>query len=358
MLPGIDVESSRLSRILFCLHGTGPSLRSRTGIPRSGSKQHDPESAVTVEGPALVTGATGFVGSHLTRRLISDGLNVHIITRPGSSLSLLEDVAARLSNHVHDGTTLQLMTILREVQPKVVFHLAAAFDTDPRSAGIDALIEANVRFATQLVEAMVHASSHALVNTGTAWQHFENAPVRPVSLYAATKQAFEDILSYYTDATPLRAISLHLFDTYGPRDPRPKLFRFLTRVAASGDSLPLSGGEQHLDLVHVDDVVEAYLTAAQLLRQGRVDGHVVYAVGTGQTLTLRALVELFGRVNGSPLSVRWGARPYRDREVMRPWTTGTPVPGWRPRVTLEGGIAEMLRDARLDLVRDSGGEDQ
>ena len=75
---------------------------------------------------------------------------------------------------------------------------------------------------------MINAGCYRMVNTGTSWQHYENSDHRPSNLYAATKQAFEEILNFYATAYPLRVCSLHLSDTYGPNDIRPKLFGFLT----------------------------------------------------------------------------------------------------------------------------------
>ncbi len=293
-------------------------------------------------GSALVTGATGFVGSHLVRRLVGDGTNVHILVRPHSSLALLGEVAARVTPHVHTGATEDLVTIVGDIRPDVVFHLASHFVATHQTADVTRLIESNVLLGSQLVEAMVRNDIRHLVTAGTSWQHFQNESYRPVSLYAASKQAFEDIVRFYTDAALLRAISLHLFDTYGPGDPRQKLIHLLTRAARSGEALAMSPGEQHLDLVHVDDVVAAFLAAAGRLRAGQGEPFETFSVSAGRTMSLRELVDLFGRVHGRPLAVTWGGRPYRPREVMTPWNAGIPVPGWSPIVPIEDGIRRML----------------
>jgi len=180
-----------------------------------------------------------------------------------------------------------------------------------------------------------------LVNTGTSWEHYGTPPVAPVNLYAATKQAFEAILHYYVEARGLRVVSLKLFDTYGPGDPRPKLFTLLRTVAANQEVLAMSPGEQLIDLVFIDDVIAAFVLAAERLRAEMVKGHECYAVSSGAPLKLRELVELYGRILGTPLPIEWGGRSYRQREVMVPWNTGAAVPGWHPKVALEQGIRRM-----------------
>ena len=290
---------------------------------------------------AIITGASGFVGSHLAGSLVGRGWTVHVILRTDSNLSLIAGILDRITVHRHDGSMERLEEIVRKVTPDVVFHLASLFLAQHRQEDVEPLVQSNVLFGTQLLEAMVKCGVHRLVNTGTSWQHYENHDYSPVNLYAATKQAFEDILRYYVEATPLQAISLKLFDTYGPGDPRPKLFTLLRRVAEQGEQLEMSPGEQLVDLVYIDDIVDAFLLAAKRLLVDAIPCHEPYAVSSGAPVKLRELVEIYGRVIGRTLPIRWGGRPYRPREVMVPWDTGSPIPGWRPRIGLEEGIGRM-----------------
>jgi nucleoside-diphosphate-sugar epimerase len=293
------------------------------------------------EKSALVTGAAGFVGSHLVRRLLAGGWTVHAVDQPGAVLLLLEDVLDRITLKLHDGATESLQRIVEQSRPNVVFHLASLFLSQHGPGEVEPLIRSNVLLGAQLLEAMKCSGCVNLVNTGTSWQHGTNGEVGPVNLYAATKQAFEELVRHYADATPLRAVTLKLFDTYGPCDPRPKLFTLLRRVAATGEPLEMSPGEQLIDLVYIDDVVDAFLAAAELLLAGTIHQHECYAVSSGAPLRLRDLVGSYGRITGNSLSIRWGGRPYREREVMVPWNNGRPVPGWRARVGLEQGIRLM-----------------
>lgn len=299
---------------------------------------------------ALITGGTGFIGSHLTRRLVRGGWEVHIISASGRH-DLLQDLANELTFHVHDGSTGQMCEIVANARPDMVFHLASLFLSEHTAEQVEPLIQSNILLGTQLVEAMSAHGVRLLVNTGTSWEHFCNSPYSPVNLYAATKQAFEAVLQYYVEAKGLRAVTLKLFDTYGPDDPRPKLFTLLRRIAGEQTALAMSPGEQLIDLVHVDDVVEAFWLSAERLFAGVVEGHERYAVSSGAQLRLRDLVELFGRVTGRTLPIEWGGRPYRDREVMVPWNVGPAVPGWQPRIGLEDGLRKVEEDMQSGLVR-------
>ena len=303
---------------------------------------------------ALLTGGTGYVGSHLAKRLVLERFEVHLVVRAESGTGLLHDVLPRLVLHEHNGSTEGMDSIVKASHPDVVFHLASHFIAQHRPADLDPLVHSNLFFPLQLVDAMVRTGCYHLVNVGTNWEHFKNREYSPVCLYAATKRAFESLLAYYLETTSLRAVTLKLFDTYGPGDPRPKLFRALKEAAESGAALKMSPGEQLVDIVHVEDVAEAFLLAAIRLLSGKVQEgtHERYAVSSGSRLCLRDLVNKYEAAIGMPIPVEWGGRPYRPREVMVPWTKGKPVPGWRPRIPLEDGLRTLF--ASPDMQEESG----
>lgn len=293
---------------------------------------------------ALLTGATGFIGKNLAVALLKDGWNIHLIVRESTNIKTIDDLRHLVQIHTHDGSTEQLLKIVADSSPDIVFHLASLFIATHSSSDIEQLVNSNLLFSTQLTEAMVQAGCWRLLNTGTSWEHFENAEYNPVNLYAATKQAFEAILTYYIATTQLQTITLKLFDSYGPGDLRPKLFTLLKRSALEGKPLAMSKGEQLIDLVYIDDIVRAYIISADRMLNGSVTGHERYAVSSGKPLSLMELVEIYGKVTGIELPIEWGSRPYRQREVMIPWQNGRQLPGWKPEVDLFEGIRRMNKD--------------
>lgn len=290
---------------------------------------------------ALVTGATGFVGSHLVRRLVREGWAVHILSRAGSRLPEAAEFA-QVTQHLHDGSTAGMVACVAAARPDLVFHLASLFLAQHETKDVEGLIQSNVLLGSQLLEAMQVNRIPYFIDTGTAWQHYHGADYNPVCLYAATKQAFDAILEYYVQAGGMRAITLKLSDTYGPHDPRPKLLKLLDRVAETQEPLAMSPGEQLIDLVHIDDVVEAYLLAAQRLFDGAVVGHERYGVSSGKPVALKQLVALYEQAAGVSLPIHWGERAYRKREVMTPWI-GERLPGWHPQVDFSASIAGRKR---------------
>jgi nucleoside-diphosphate-sugar epimerase len=246
---------------------------------------------------ALVTGASGFIGKHLCARLRADGWDVEEVCRG---------------------------PIVIEKKPDVVFHLASLFLSSHTPEKIPALIDSNILFGTQLLEA---TSPTQFISVGTSWQHYKNHQYDPVNLYAATKQAFEDILTYYVNARGVSAITLKLFDIYGPRDPREKLIPYLLR----NKNAVMTKGEQLVSLVYIDDAVDALITAVR-------QGSGTYAVNADEPISLRDLVAEISAIK--PLSVEF-TRAYREREVMEPWD-GPRLPGWHPKTSLREGLLKCL----------------
>lgn len=294
----------------------------------------------------FLTGATGFIGSQLVKRLLGDNHEVAILVREHSDLSVLHDALPKISVHIHDGSYLSLHAALAQTQPDVVCHVASLFLAQHQPEDVTRLIESNLGMPTQLLEAMQQLGLRRLINTGTSWQHFEDAAYNPVNLYAATKQAFESLLAYYVSAHGFQAITLKLFDTYGPGDTRAKLFSLLRKTARSGVKLRMSPGEQLLDLVYIDDVLDAYLLAMHRLPS--IGAAEYYAVSNPERLTLKDLVQVYGAVVGKDLQIEWGGLPYRPRETMQPCTHQPRLPGWQPHISLQQGIARMEADTLID----------
>jgi nucleoside-diphosphate-sugar epimerase len=272
---------------------------------------------------------------------------VHAVVRPGSAAAGLAGTP-----HTHDGTTEGMLAIVQASRPDVVFHLASLFIAEHRADQVAQLVASNLLLGLQLAEGMGAAGRTLLVNTGTAWQHYENEDYDPVNLYAATKEAYLDLLRFYQEAAGLEVITLELYESYGPRDPRPKLMTALVRAArqatgegGAGARLALTDGTQRLDLVHVRDIARAYARAAERLLRGEVAGSERWAVRSGEPRSVREVVELVGRTAGKPFAAEWGVRPYRAREVMEPPERPT-LPGWRAEIPLEAGIRELLSVGR------------
>lgn len=284
----------------------------------------------------LVTGATSYLGYQLVRRLLDDQRQVHVVVRQTSDQGRFGENGGKLIVHEHDGSTESLIAILKSSGPDVVFHLATQYLREHASDQVESLIRANILFGTQLLEAMRHAGARRILSPGTFFQFFDSDAYRPVNLYAATKQAFEDLLAYYVDAYGFEATTLVLYDIYGPGDGRRKLMAAISEAQSSGDSLPLVSPDMVMDLVYVSDVVDAFMHA--------IDNHIVggpYAISSGKRHTLGEVITVFEAMGNREIDCEWGTFPLPPRNPVEPWN-GPPLPGWQARVSLNDGIRQFI----------------
>lgn len=293
---------------------------------------------------ALITGVTGFIGGELARRLIKDNWSVAIVVRDRSDLSSIADISAASTTYRYDGTTESLTSILDEAKPEVVFHLASLFLADHAPSQVAELIGSNVLFGAQLLEAMVACGVRNIVSAGTSWQNFHSNSYRAVNLYAATKQAFEDILDFYVDRYSLSSVVLKLFDTYGATDKRRKLITLIVDAVKNAQELGVSPGEQVIDISHIDDVVEHFLLAGEFsITKKLPESHVFFV--SGERFTVKELVKTIESAADARAPIVYGARPYREREVMYLPALDGQTPPWDNLVSktpLRQGVQALL----------------
>ncbi|MFY9226876.1 MAG: NAD(P)-dependent oxidoreductase [Blastocatellia bacterium] len=288
----------------------------------------------------LITGANGYIGANLVKRLLEENNQVLCLVRTSAKLDLLDISHPELKIYYYDGTAESICKIFVAHKIDAVFHLAAISQYKTTSEQVSILVAANITLGTQLLELMAEHQVKTFINTGSYWQHLNDAKnYEPVCLYAATKQAFEAIIDYYVQIKKINAITLKLFDVYGPNDPRNKILQLLNNAVTTQKAVNFSPGQQLLDLIYIDDVVNAYF---QALKINNSEQHLRYFVGSFVYYTLQEVVELYQNILGKKIPVVWGGLAYRQREVMKP-CNGEKLPNWQAKTNLKDGLSKVIR---------------
>lgn len=285
-----------------------------------------------------MTGATGYIGSHVLKYLLYKGWEIHVIADPKFGYANIEDVLSEIDLFEYEGNIMSLCEYFKNTNADVVFHLAAAVITNYKPEQVPILIQSNIQFGTEILEAMKSSETKLIVSTGSYWQNYKSDIYNPVDLYAATKEAFEKIVQYYVDAFGIRHINLRLFDVYGEDDKRPKLWNLLRDIAGTENSITVSPGEQKLDLVHINDVCTAYEASYHLLNNDNKCINRTFGVRTGRLLTLHEAITILEIAIGKHINVVFGGKPYKEREVMSPCEKYDNLPNWRANMTVEEGF--------------------
>jgi nucleoside-diphosphate-sugar epimerase len=244
---------------------------------------------------------------------------------------------------VDDGNIEALVAQFQEFRPDTVMHLATHYVTKESNADIAKLAESNIAFGMRIAHAFATAGGSSFIYTSTFSQHRNAAAFDPTILYAATKEAFADILRFYANDGQFRVLDLQMFDTFGKGDNRPKIWNLLMNAVDSGVALETTEGQQILCPVHVSDAAAAMASAVELATSSEKSYHEFNVPGP-QAVKLRDAVALFEKVNEITIPVVWGARPYSGNEMFELWEHGEPLPGYSPKVSLEEGFRELWQD--------------
>jgi UDP-glucuronate 4-epimerase len=304
----------------------------------------------------LVTGAAGFIGSHLAERLLEQG---HEVIGLDSFTAYYADDWKRLNvapAREHPSFELVEADLLDDrlldcvERTDSVFHLAA--QPGVRASwghDFDAYVRDNVLATQRVFEAasrldrrVVYASSSSVYGDALTYPTTEETPPRPISPYGITKLGCEHLARAYA-AAGLEAVGIRYFTVYGPRQ-RPDMA--FTRIAAAllaGAPFAVFGdGSQSRDVTYVGDAVEATIAAMS------ANGHAsLYNVGGGSETSLRTVIELFERLSGRSLDARYGPRQKGDVKRTASDTSALrDDAGWEPRVGVEEGVAAQLEWAR------------
>jgi nucleoside-diphosphate-sugar epimerase len=286
----------------------------------------------------LITGGTGFIGTHLIKAL-SNHYKIHVLVPPDLDFTVPEYVSVfEFSENIRE-----LHQYINENQIEGIIHLATLYVAQHQAEQIKDIILSNVYLGTAILESIKNTQVKWFINTGTYWQNFKSDSKEycPANLYAASKQAFIDMAAFYTETSSLRFVTLKLSDTFGKGDTRRKLFNIFKEAADTKEPLLMSKGEQYLDILYIDDIISGFTHLINLLEQDKelLNEYVLVAQ---QRYNLKEIAGIFEKVSGKKLQIVWGGRPYREREIMCPWQKGTPLPGWKAKLSLEDGIKKFL----------------
>jgi nucleoside-diphosphate-sugar epimerase len=297
---------------------------------------------------ALVTGASGFVGSHLARRLLELGHDVVAVVGPTSDAWRLDDVLSELE---------LIRADIRTIRPAAaraddVYHLAAAGVTERTDTA--GLVETNVIGTVRALELAVTCGARRFVYCGSCFEygpgerHRETDAPNPPDEYAASKSAGWLLARATGVRTGLPVSSVRPFTVYGPCEDRRRLVPSTVLAALRGQPVRVTSGLQSRDFVWIGDAVDALIAA------GTSPGAVglTFNICTGVSTAVSAVAGRVVELSGSGVEVVSGALP--DRVVEYPCISGDPthtaaVLGWRAQTPLDEGLRHTI-----EWFRESG----
>lgn len=306
---------------------------------------------MSFNGPILVTGASGFVGSHITRKLVELGTNVHILMRPTSNLWRLKNISSKVTFHhgdLADRATLE--QIFTKVKPRGIFHFGVASVVSGLGAPNETMISTNVSGTVNLIDVASSYPYDFFVAMGSFLEYgFKDHPIKeneicePGELYGITKllgtlygQALERSAS-----KPM--LTLRLFTPYGPWNEKERLTHKIIASALAGKEIALTHKTVSRDFVFIDDIVDLVLEAAT--KAGEYKGEI-FNLGSGVRTTIGEVVSYILKKTGSKSEVKWGTFrtvSYDSDAWQADMAKTFSHFSWRPKIFPEQGLDKTIQ---------------
>lgn len=287
----------------------------------------------------LLTGVTGFLGSHLAKALLAAGHEVVALKRKSSSLHRVESVISGIDFYDIEG--LDFDQLFRDCgKIDTIIHTATCYGRNNES--VSEIFSANTEFPLRLLDAGSRAGVGVFLNTDTILDKYLN-------LYALSKNQLLQWGKFFSMHAKIRFANIRLEHFYGPDDDPTKFSTYVINSCLQNiPELKLTKGEQKRDFIFIDDVVSAYMVLLETMDSFK-EPFLEFDVGSGQSVSIREFVETVHRLTASKTQLLFGALPYREGEVMHSEAniSGLAALGWQCRYDIETGLKQVFEQERV-----------
>lgn len=293
---------------------------------------------------AFVTGATGFVGANLVRRLLIENFEVHIVVRNTKHFWRLEDVKEKLIVYINDLSEIEpLEKLLKQISPEHIFHLAA-YGAYSSQNDLEKAVLTNIVALKNLLIASKNIPYKSFINTGSSSEYgWKKKPMReidfldPISFYATTKAAGTLISKIFAKEFSKPICTFRLFSVYGPYEESTRFIPTAMKSAIKNTPLLLTSGIVKRDFVFVEDVVNAYL----LVSKSKFEFGNVFNIGTGKQYSNQRIASIVKKYNKNKLKIEKGKFSQRSWDTSY-WVANMSktkkILGWQPKYSLDKGL--------------------
>lgn len=300
--------------------------------------------------PILITGASGFVGSNILRRLIHENLqkDIHVLLRKKSDTWRIDDILKNVQAHVVDMRD-EVLTekLLRGVKAKTIFHLAAHGAYPYQQKDEKEIIETNILCTSNLMKSALKYGCSSFINTGTSSEYGINLKpmterdiLRPVTAYGVSKAWATLWGAYLVFSQKAPITTLRLFGVYGFYEPKGRLIPNIILSLLNGKRPRIVDPGFKRDFVFIDDVVDAYFLAAKKRSSG-----LILNIGSGKPTSLKEVflsINKFAKVDLVPV---WGNQKNNIVDINRRLADirlAKKYLGWHPKINLRDGLMKTF----------------
>lgn len=299
----------------------------------------------------LISGGTGFIGSHLLHRLVYTNHKIFVIKRSSSNLWRIKDIEHKI-NIPNINSFSNLSEIFNQNKFDLIIHLAMKYvKRNENWQDVQEINEVNITFPAILLKLAQDHGIKAFINTGTCFEYnlsdsplTETSPINPYNYYASTKVAFENIFKFFVAQKGINGLTLKLSYPYGEMD-NQKVIPLIINSIITNTPLKLSHGEQRLGFTYVGDIVDAYLKAIDLITSNKFKSYEAFNIGANKIYTLKQIVEHLEEISGKKNLISF-TEPYPPNEIMYMscnFKKAKRILNWSPKTDIIEGLTKTYQ---------------
>jgi nucleoside-diphosphate-sugar epimerase len=287
----------------------------------------------------LLTGGTGFLGSHLLKKLLQDNYDVIVLKRSSSSVWRIKDYALQVTFYdINDDTNFK--KIINDHKIDAIIHAA----TNYQDKDLNKILQTNIIFPVKLLDAAQNSDVKLFINTDTFFT--KNVGYSYLNRYSVSKQILTTLLQQYQHPV---IVNLRLEHVFGERDSKNKFVTYLIEDLINNKPvIDFTEGTQERDFIYIDDVVDAYLKTITQFK--KFNGYQSFEIGRGSALSIRSFVEKAHAISGSASVLRFGQLPQRAGEFTNSTanTEFRDLTGWTAQTDIESALKRLIEDYQIN----------
>ena len=235
---------------------------------------------------------------------------------------------------------------ISKFHPDVVIHLASYLTASDSYEDINNLLDSNIYFLNKVLNAVSKLNLKLFINTGTFSEYYYgDEKLIPAYFYAATKTAGRSFVDYYSLVNGFKQCTVIPYTIYGPNDSQKKILNIIYDSTKSDTPYELTAGDQVLDFIHVDDIVDLYIQIVKNIEN--LPKKNIFKAGTGIGYSLREVAKIIEQITNSKANIKWGSKKYRKSDVMYAVSDIShtkKILNWKPKISFKDGLNFFLLD--------------
>lgn len=290
----------------------------------------------------LITGATGFIGSHLLRSLENKDFNIIVLKRSFSNISRIEHLlnSSKIKFYNIDKTDIENVFVENHIDTVI----NCVVDYGRNKTEVYDLIQTNLMLPIKILDLCVKYNVSVFINTDSYYNK-DNLPYSYAYHYPLSKKSLNLWLKYFSKQ--IKIIDVILEHVYGEDDNNNKFIpQMIDRIVTKQENeIALTQGEQYKDFIYVDDVVNAYVKLLEFSENNNFE-FLKFNIGTGEKVKLKDFVEEIKLIAKSSSVLKFGVLPYGENEIMESCANIAKIKelGWAPQYTYKEGLAKIINN--------------